>query len=453
MTKNRNDFTKFVCLFYKNQRRLQIQILCLTFFFILMISVVCVNEGVDDTPPEIKLFSGKDTLYVGDTWIEPGFQASDNVDGDITSDVKKTGSVNTLLIGRYSIVYSVEDKAGNKISKERIINVEASPLLWARYLFVNNANDSGPGKHSLSNRNNAVPCNDRFSIANNAYSFKGKEYLLASASDFPSGNCPKTVSGWFKSNSSSPLQSLFGIGCPKNQFNFQITRGPSTTGNEFRVNGWGDKNDWRTGISAASYFDGKWHHCAVTYDSSVTTFYIDGIKKVQTSGYVYKTDPSSAFVAVGIEADTAGWNFVGDLDDIYIYTRALSELQIKALYMERNWNGDTTKVKTDTVKQDTSKVLKSITGLNYQITTGPSNTLQLKLTWDALSDVQGYGVYFNTGKVVSKNDYYRVALSNSRTFSSELTVGLEYTFAVTALYQNNVESNLSSPITLIFSKN
>jgi hypothetical protein len=420
--------------------------------FVLLTCVLCVNETTDEISPVINLEAGPDTIYVGDSWVDPGFKATDNSDGDISVNVKTSGNVNTSLIGDYVIMYSVEDHAGNNSSIERKICVQASPLLWARYLFTKNTSDSSPDKRNLSAKKGPLFCSDRFGIAGSAVSFSGTEYLIGAANDFPSGNCPKTICGWFRSASTSPLQSLFGIGNAKNQFSFQLTRGPSPTGNEFRVNGWGDNYDWRTGISAAPYFDGKWHHCAVTYDSVITTFYIDGEKKSETSKYVYKTDPANARVLVGIEEDTAGWNFIGDLDDIYIYNRPLSALQINALFRDKNWNGDTSHVKTDTIKKDTSQTPKIVTGLKYQIITGASNDLQVRLTWDAVSGAQGYGVYYNTGKTVTKNDYYRVAVSNSRTLGPELTEGTEYTFAVTALFPNDIESALSSSVTLTFSK-
>ena len=52
-------------------------------------------------------------INVGDTWTEPGATASDNVDGNITSSISISGSVDTSTAGTYTISYNVSDAAGN----------------------------------------------------------------------------------------------------------------------------------------------------------------------------------------------------------------------------------------------------------------------------------------------------------------------------------------------------
>jgi hypothetical protein len=68
----------------------------------------------DVTPPEIELIGSPQlNLKIGDTYVESGFQASDNVFGDMQSKVTITGDVNTSKAGTYEIIYSVVDIAGN----------------------------------------------------------------------------------------------------------------------------------------------------------------------------------------------------------------------------------------------------------------------------------------------------------------------------------------------------
>ena len=68
----------------------------------------------DITPPEIELL-GSSTLNLKkrDTYVEPGFKATDNVFGDLQSKVTVTGNVDTSRAGTYEIIYSVVDIAGN----------------------------------------------------------------------------------------------------------------------------------------------------------------------------------------------------------------------------------------------------------------------------------------------------------------------------------------------------
>jgi hypothetical protein len=73
-----------------------------------------VNVIPDTTAPVITL-TGASTinLLVGDTYNELGATATDNVDGNLTSSIVITGTVNTALAGTYTRYYNVSDAAGN----------------------------------------------------------------------------------------------------------------------------------------------------------------------------------------------------------------------------------------------------------------------------------------------------------------------------------------------------
>ena len=67
-------------------------------------------------------------LYLGDTYSERGATATDNIDGDISSKIVITGSVNTAEIGTYTLAYNVNDAAGNAaISVTRTVVVSEIP--------------------------------------------------------------------------------------------------------------------------------------------------------------------------------------------------------------------------------------------------------------------------------------------------------------------------------------
>ncbi|WP_458628147.1 immunoglobulin-like domain-containing protein [Winogradskyella sp. PC D3.3] len=75
---------------------------------------VVVTQSADTTAPVITL-TGAATinLEVGDTYNELGATATDNVDGNLTSSIVITGTVNTNLVGTYTKYYNVSDAAGN----------------------------------------------------------------------------------------------------------------------------------------------------------------------------------------------------------------------------------------------------------------------------------------------------------------------------------------------------
>jgi hypothetical protein len=80
---------------------------------------------VDTTPPVITLL-GDDpvALDLGTQYSEPGYEATDNYDGDITGNVTVTGTVDHTVAGTYVLHYNVSDSSGNPAEeKTRTVNV------------------------------------------------------------------------------------------------------------------------------------------------------------------------------------------------------------------------------------------------------------------------------------------------------------------------------------------
>ena len=68
----------------------------------------------DVFPPEITLVGlNPDFIMLGQLFVEKGWSAYDNADGDLTDKVEKFGIVNTELLGKYHILYRVKDLNGN----------------------------------------------------------------------------------------------------------------------------------------------------------------------------------------------------------------------------------------------------------------------------------------------------------------------------------------------------
>jgi len=63
------------------------------------------------------------TLNVGDTFVDPGATATDNIDGDLTSSIQTVSNVNTSVAGTYTVTYSVTDSDGNSASVSRSVVV------------------------------------------------------------------------------------------------------------------------------------------------------------------------------------------------------------------------------------------------------------------------------------------------------------------------------------------
>lgn len=83
----------------------------------------------DTGAPVITLLgSATMNLTVGDTFTDPGATAQDAVDGDITSSIVVTGTVDTATAGTYEVKYNVTDAASNAATEViRTIVVAAAP--------------------------------------------------------------------------------------------------------------------------------------------------------------------------------------------------------------------------------------------------------------------------------------------------------------------------------------
>ncbi len=87
-------------------------------------------EIKDETKPKITLKSGETMMVVlGEKFTEPGYNATDDYDGDLTSSVKVSGEVDTDKEGTYSLKYTVTDSSGNKeVVKRKVTVTTNSPL-------------------------------------------------------------------------------------------------------------------------------------------------------------------------------------------------------------------------------------------------------------------------------------------------------------------------------------
>lgn len=83
---------------------------------------------VDKEPPVITLNEGDAIrILTNSKFDDPGYNATDDSDGDVTELVKTKGIVDTYNPGTYTISYSVSDSFGNEANKKRTVVVEGTP--------------------------------------------------------------------------------------------------------------------------------------------------------------------------------------------------------------------------------------------------------------------------------------------------------------------------------------
>lgn len=108
----------------------------------------CSKDDDDTTPPVITLTGGTSidvVLNSATTWTEAGYTANDNEDGNLTSQVQITGTVNMQAIGTYTLTYKVTDAAGNYSEATRTVNVIVNDATYAPFSYAVVDVITGPG--------------------------------------------------------------------------------------------------------------------------------------------------------------------------------------------------------------------------------------------------------------------------------------------------------------------
>jgi hypothetical protein len=154
----------------------------------------------DTTPPVISLVgTNPDTLFLNHNFVEPGYSATDNKDGDITTHVTISGipAFNSNFIGTYFKTYSVNDAAGNIDTIVRTVIVyNQATILSGKYSGSSSCFNTG----SVNFNSTISPCDSvNYDIwISNFGAFGINELVLANynaASNTISFNCPQSLGG------------------------------------------------------------------------------------------------------------------------------------------------------------------------------------------------------------------------------------------------------------------
>ena len=105
----------------------------------------------DPIAPSLDLEGGTVTVSAGEDYIEPGYSAWDNADGDITDWVEIFSDYQKYLAGTYKMTYVVSDTHGNTTSVDREIivipqEIPESVLPEGRIIYL--TFDDGPSEYT-----------------------------------------------------------------------------------------------------------------------------------------------------------------------------------------------------------------------------------------------------------------------------------------------------------------
>ena len=239
----------------------------------------------------------------------------------------------------YYAVYAFRESLSNPVSKSQAANCQTFSLanipsgnIIANYKFNGNANDY----YGLSNgtlQGAPTVTINRFGIAGAAYHFNGSSQYVSTSTSYLNPSV-FTISIWFRATVAGG--KLIGLGSSVTGFSQSADR-HIYMANDGKVFFGTKPNTYKTISSTSSYADGNWHMATATMSSAGIVLYIDGVQVASdattTSGESY-----TGYWRIGYD-NIDGWPstptnryFTGDLDDVYIYSRALNASEVLALY-------------------------------------------------------------------------------------------------------------------------
>jgi len=258
--------------------------------------------------------------------------------------------------------------------------------------FAGNALDAS-GNENDGTVNGAMLTADRFSNADNAYSFNGtSDYIeVADTPDLRLAGTDFTFSFWVNINSyTNPATALLIKRSSGNLNGWML----SANGNySYRMELKTSQGADPSIFSDSTLSLGVWHHVAIVYKQADTIdYFIDGILSTSlSSGGIYFSDNCTAPMRFGQDSNTPSGNYFinGAMDDIGIWNRALTDQEVSNLFLA------------------TISSVSTVTNIGYALYPNPVNQF---------ISIEGYSIDHDTP--------YRITDINGRLMISGTTNGV-----------------------------
>ncbi len=226
-----------------------------------------------------------------------------------------------------------------------------------------------------------------------AYDFDGSNDRIEQVAKVNYGDF--TLSSWIYADvlntGYKTLYSMRKVGdeVPLMQFRFNANK----LGVEVRSN---TGKGYIDSYSTTSLNTGQWYHAVLVYSGTTFTIYIDGnvYHTVSYTGGFYKTltwnDVNKYWIGAGYGLGTPENFFDGVIDEVGIWSRALSSTEVSELY--NSGNGLTYPFTSDTVIDDSISISESLTkSITKNINESISINDDVKLPGQVVSKI----IYFN----------------------------------------------------------
>ena len=187
-----------------------------------------------------------------------------------------------------------------------------------------NTNDAS-GSGGSGNVLGATLIANRFNQSNAAYEFDGiDDWIQATVFNLPVGTSERTLSLWAKAKppTNHNLEGLveWGAASPGRTFGVSAQFVPLV----YQAKSYGGGFD----VSSGQVADQSWHHRVATYGSGILRIFVDGVQRGAATIPI-NTGAGGVRIGVGVEG---GNHFAGQIDDIRIYNRALSPVDVARLF-------------------------------------------------------------------------------------------------------------------------
>ncbi|SMC79372.1 PKD repeat-containing protein [Pedobacter nyackensis] len=259
-----------------------------------------------------------------------------------TSSNAQNPKVTYPTAGRFKVKLVASNPVkSSTIEKESYVLVVPSSGLSAFFPFNGNVKDVGPsGTIGTVTGTIAFTAADRKSVTSNVAEFNGASYIVVNdhaAYNFGKGDY--SVATWIKTNRTNRMliwMESGGLGSKDNQTWLRLGANTTTQligfATEDAVSG------SFLGMSEAEkgkMYDNVWHHVVCVRQGLVTRVYVDGVKaKEVTSTNGIKEVSNTGNFKIGAQEGATSFSnyFNGQLDDMIIYKKALSQAEITALF-------------------------------------------------------------------------------------------------------------------------
>ncbi|MCA9402288.1 MAG: DUF2341 domain-containing protein [Candidatus Omnitrophica bacterium] len=284
--------------------------------------------------------NGYELAVAGSVDIDAALDASPGSGGDsrifVGADWDATGGTFTQTDS--TVMFMTTTAAGITSAGETFDNIVINDGLIGYWKFddtaTSSADSSGYG-HTGSWSGNPTPSTDRPLLKmRNRYSldFNGStDFINAGDQDIYRGLDELTLSVWVKQSATGPNQAVighWGNTTPRDSRKFLIRI------NDGDIQGFVFTTEpaQEGGTFSTTDLTDDWHHLALTWDGSTLRMYIDGAVSGTTfSGSGALNDTSQNNFYIGNDEGGSGTFFNGLLDDVRVYNRALTAVEIGRL--------------------------------------------------------------------------------------------------------------------------